>query len=129
LLPLCLLGGFPWSQFEIASVKQRVTRREKAKLCRTKDVTGGQQHNIEIMYCSPFTKWQHMLGANARQSGVHQTRGAIGKDDLIMGRNVVAVRVRNEGEALCIPRVEPEILLWQINTAVKTNVDHHEIYA
>ena len=70
-----------------------------------------------------------MLGANARQSGVHETRGAIGKDDLIMRRNVVAVRVRNEGEALCIPGVEPEILLWQINAAVKTNVDHHEIYA
>ena len=93
LLPLCLLGGFPWPQFEIAGVKQRVTRREKAKLCRTKDVAGGQQHKIEIMHRSPFTKWQHMLGANPRQSGVHQTRGAIGKDDLIVGRNVVAVRV------------------------------------
>jgi hypothetical protein len=70
-----------------------------------------------------------MLGAIARESGLHQTRGAIGKDDLVMWRNVVAVRVRNEGEALCIPWVEPEIPLWQINTAVKTNVDHDEIYA
>jgi len=46
-----------------------------------------------------------------------------------MRRNVVAVRVRNKGEVLCIPGVEPEILLRQINTALITNVDHPEIYA
>jgi len=70
-----------------------------------------------------------MLGASARQSGMHQTRSALGKDDLIVLRDVVVVPVRNEGEALCIPRVKPEILLRQINTALITNLDHHEIYA
>jgi hypothetical protein len=34
-----------------------------------------------------------MLGANAWQSGAHQTRSALGKDDLVVRRNVIVVRV------------------------------------
>jgi hypothetical protein len=40
---------------------------------------------------------------------------------------VIAMRVRNEGEALGVPRVEPKILLGQIDPALITNIDHGEI--
>jgi hypothetical protein len=43
-----------------------------------------------------------------------------------VGRDVVNVRVRNEGEVFCIPGVEPQILLRQINAALKTNINHRE---
>ena len=88
-----MLRGFPRAQFEIAGVEQRVAPGEKAKLCRTKDVTRGQQEKVEIMDTSSFAKWQYMLCSFARQSSLHQTCGALGDEDLVMWRNVVTVRM------------------------------------
>jgi hypothetical protein len=39
-------------------------------------------------------------------------------------RYVVAMRVRNESEALCIPWVQPQILFRQINAALVPNLNH-----
>jgi hypothetical protein len=38
------------------------------------------------------------------------------------------VRVRNERETFCVPWVQPEILLRQVNTALVANLDHAENY-
>ena len=51
-----------------------------------------------------------MLDARPWEPRLHESRGALGDNDLVMWRNVIAMRVRNEGEALCVPRVEPQIL-------------------
>src|SRR5262249_48224234 len=45
-----------------------------------------------------------------------------------MWRDVVTVRVGNERKGLRVPRVQPEILLRQVNTALVTNFDHVENY-
>lgn len=46
-----------------------------------------------------------------------------------MGRDVIAVSMRDKREWFSIPGIEPEIFIRQINAAVVTNVDHREFYA
>lgn len=53
---------------------------------------------------------------------------ALGNDYLLVRRDVVTVRVRNECETFCVPRIQPEILLWQVNTSLVANLDHAENY-
>lgn len=45
-----------------------------------------------------------------------------------MRRDVVTVRVGNERETFCVPWVQPEIPLRQVNTALVANFDHAENY-
>ncbi len=47
----------------------------------------------------------------------------------VCARDVIAVRVRDEGEAFRVRWVEPEILLWQINAALVLHRDHEFLYA
>src|SRR3982750_1124734 len=60
---------------------------------------------------------------------LHQARGALGENDLAMQRDVIAVSVRNEGECFCVPWVEPEIVLRQVDTAFVANLNHEINYA
>jgi hypothetical protein len=53
---------------------------------------------------------------------------ALGNDYLLVRRDVVTVRVGNECETFCVPRIQPEILLWQVNTSLVANFDHAENY-
>jgi hypothetical protein len=53
---------------------------------------------------------------------------ALRNDHLLVRRDVVAVRVGNECETFCVPWVQPEILLRQVNTALVANFDHAENY-
>ncbi len=76
------------------------------------------------MHASFFTKWQNVFGAMTRHAVSKQTRRPLGKDDLFVRRYVVAMRVRNESEGLCVPRVQPQILPRQINAAFVPNFDH-----
>ena len=69
-----------------------------------------------------------MLDARARQTDLHQACCALRNDHLLMRRDVVTVRVGNERETFCVPRVQPEILLRQVNTALVANFDHAENY-
>ncbi len=48
-----------------------------------------------------------------------------GEDDLAVRRNVIAVRVRNEGEWPGVEWIEPQILRRQVNTALVTNFNHN----
>ena len=45
-----------------------------------------------------------------------------------MRRDMVTVRVRHERERFCVPWVQPEILLRQVNPALIANLDHPENY-
>jgi len=71
-----------------------------------------------------FTKWQNVFDATTREPVLKQTRCSLGNDNLLVRRYVVAMRVRNEREALCVPWVQPQILLRQINAAFVTNFNH-----
>ena len=66
-----------------------------------------------------------MFYACRRQTRLHQPSGALRHDDLIMWRDVVAMRVRDECETLGVPRVEPQVLVRQVNAALILN-DHGE---
>ena len=65
-----------------------------------------------------------MLDAQARETDLHQVRRALGDDNFSVRCDMVAVRVRNEREAFCVPRIEPEIMLRQVNPAVVANCNH-----
>ena len=69
-----------------------------------------------------------MLDARARQTDLHQACRALGNDNLLVRRDVVAMRVRNERETFCVPWIQPEILLRQVNAALVANFDHAENY-
>lgn len=69
-----------------------------------------------------------MLDTRARQADPHQACCGLGNNYLTVWRNVVTVRVRNECKRFCIPWVQPEILLRQVNTALVANFDHAENY-
>src|SRR5215475_13322267 len=69
-----------------------------------------------------------MLDTRARQADPHQACCGLGNNHLPVRRNVVTVRVRNECKRFCVPWVEPEILLRQVNTAFIANFNHLENY-
>src|SRR4029077_7856526 len=69
-----------------------------------------------------------MLDARARQTDPHQACCALRNDHLLVPRDVVTMRVGNERETFCVPWVQPEILLRQVNTALVANFDHAENY-
>src|SRR5438045_2368301 len=69
-----------------------------------------------------------MLDARPRQADSHQACCAFRNDHLLVRSDVVTVRVGNERERFCIPRVQPDILLRQVNTALVANFDHAENY-
>jgi hypothetical protein len=76
-----------------------------------------------------LTEWQNVFDATARQPALKQTRCWLGKDDLLVKCYVIAVRVRNESEALCVPGIQPKILFRQVNASFVTNFNHQqEIY-
>lgn len=52
----------------------------------------------------------------------------LGNDHFLVRRDVITVRMGNEREAFCVPGVQPEILLRQINTSLVANFDHAENY-
>src|SRR5205814_724459 len=69
-----------------------------------------------------------MLDAQARETDLHQVRRALGDDNLSVRCDMVAVRVRNECETFCVPWIEPEIVLRQVNAAVVADCNHAKNY-
>lgn len=69
-----------------------------------------------------------MLDARTRQTDLHQVRRALGDDNFLVRCDVVAVRVRNERETFCVPWIEPEIVLRQVNAALVANCNHAKNY-
>ena len=70
-----------------------------------------------------------MFIAFSGQTRLHQTRSSFGDYDFVMGRDVIAVSMRNKRKWLSIPGIKPKIFLGQINAAVVTNFDHEKFYA
>jgi hypothetical protein len=69
-----------------------------------------------------------MFDARARQTDPHQACCALGNDHLLVQRDVVAMCVGNERETFRVPRIQPQILVRQVNTALVANFDHAENY-
>ena len=78
------------------------------------------------MHGSFFTKRQNMFRAITRHPALEQARCPLGNNDLLVRRYVVAVRVRNESQAFCLPGVQPQIWLRQINPAFVMDFNHSE---
>ena len=67
---------------------------------------------------------QNVFATLARHPGLHQARRPFRDDDLVMRRDMIAVRVRDEGKRLRIPGVEPDVFVRQINAAFVSHFDH-----
>ena len=87
---------------------------------------GRYQHYVNAANRSSVPKWQCVLDARARQTDPHQACCALGNDHLLVRCDVVTMRMGNECETFCVPRVQPEILLRQVNTSLVANFDHAE---
>ena len=79
------------------------------------------------MYRRAFAKRDDLFPSFAGHPRLHQTRRSLGNDDLRMRRDMIAMRVRNEGQRFRIPWIEPEILFRQENPALISDVDHVKI--
>ena len=91
-------------------------------------MAGGQERDIQSANGCRLAERQDMFVAFAGQARLHQTRGSFRDDDLVVRRDVIAVRMGNKSERLRVPRIEPKILLRQINAALVSNIDHAKIY-
>jgi hypothetical protein len=60
------------------------------------------------------------------QPVLEQTRCPLGNNDLLVRRYVVAVGVRNESKAFCVPGIQPQIWLRQVKPAFVMNFNHSE---
>src|SRR5215470_64374 len=89
---------------------------------------GGYQRYVHTANRSSFPEWQGMLDARARETDPHQACCALGHDHFLVQRDVVTMRVGNERETFCVPRVQPEILLRQVQPSLVANFDHAENY-
>jgi len=89
-------------------------------------MTSRQQCDIDIADRALLAKGQDMLVAFAGQARLHQPRGPLRNDDLLMRRNVIAVRVRHESERLRFPWIEPQILRGQVNASLVLHLDHEQ---
>src|SRR4029450_555549 len=69
-----------------------------------------------------------MLDARTAQTDPHQACSHFRNNHFLVRRDVVTVRVGNERKTFCVPWVQPEILLRQVNTALVANFDHAENY-
>ncbi|PYI98498.1 MAG: hypothetical protein DME98_04120 [Verrucomicrobia bacterium] len=87
-------------------------------------MSGWQQRNTDAMHGSFATEWQNVFDAMTRQPTLKQTCCRLGNDNLLVRRNMVAVRVRNKSEALCVPRIQPQVLFRQVNAALVTDFNH-----
>lgn len=89
-----------------------------------KNVAGRQQRKIDIVHTMFLAKTQNVLAPATGHARMQESGCAWRNDDLIMRRDVVAVRMGNEGETFAIPRIEPKVILRQVNTALVTNIYH-----
>lgn len=122
--PLGRFRGEAGAQFEIAGVKERAGFGFEEKLCRTKDVARGQKHEVETAHCCRLTEGDDVLVAFAGEPRLHQARSPFGNDDFLMRGDVIAMRMRNEGERFRVPRVEPKLLRREVKAARKSDINH-----
>ncbi len=127
--PFRRLGREPGAQLEVARVKDGARVRLAEKLGRPKNVAGREKRHLQAGPGPRFAESQDMLAALARQPCLHQARGSLGNDDLAVGRDMVAVRVRDKGEFPGVPWIQPEIMFREMNAPLKPNVDHAGDYA
>lgn len=59
-----------------------------------------------------------------RQARLHQARGPFGDDNLVMCCDMIAMSVRDEREIFSVPRIEPDLLIGEVNAAFISNLDH-----
>ena len=79
------------------------------------------------MHCCVFAEGNNLFASLAGHPRLHQTRCSLRDDDLRVRRDMIAVRVRDKGKRFCVPGVEPQILFWQENPALISDVDHVKI--
>ena len=85
-------------------------------------MAGGKKRYIDIVHTSLLAEWQNVFGASAGHSRLEQTRGALRKNDLFMGSDVVAVRMRYKSKALWLPGIQ--VVRRKIDSALVPDFDH-----
>src|SRR5262249_42067100 len=124
--PFRRLGGTAGAQLEIPGVKQRAPIGFQKELCGTKDMSGGQKRDAKSANQGWDTEWKHTFAALSRQASLHETRGPFRDDDFIVGRDMIAVRMGDEGEGFCLPWIKPDILIRKVNSPLVLHRKHRQ---
>ncbi len=124
LFPLCRLGGTAGTQLEITRVKQRPPVGLEKELRGTKDMAGRQKRYGKSANQGRYAERKHMFVTLARQARLHEARGPFRDDNLIVRRDMVAVRMRDEGERLRLPWIKPDVFVRQINAPLVLHRKH-----
>ena len=98
LPPFRRLGGTAGPQLEIAGVKQGAGIGLEKELRRAKNMAGGQERDAETADGRRLAERQDVFVAFAGKARLHQARGAFRDDDLVVRRDVVAVRMGDKRE-------------------------------
>ena len=89
-------------------------------------MAGRQQHHFKAANHRAFLKWDDVLVSLARKARLHQPRGAFRHNDFIVRRDMIGVGVRYEREGFLVPRIEPDVLIREINATFVMNRNHAE---
>ena len=116
----------PGAQLEVARVKQaaRAVVGLDEGLRRPGDVPGGIERDPQPRpdVGGGLEEFEAVfLAALVGQPGVHQPGRDRRKDHLPVLADVVRVGVRDEGERLVVPRVEPQVVRGQVDAALVTD--------
>ncbi len=87
-------------------------------------MAGGEERDVETPHARRLAERKDVFVAFPREAGLHEAGGALGDDDLVVRRDVVAVRVRDERERFGIPGIEPDVFVRQKNAAPVVHPDH-----
>ncbi len=103
------LGRATRPQLEIARVKQVAGISLEEELGRAENMAGGEKRNPQVADHRRLTKRQDVFVAFTGKARLHQASGALRDDNLVVRSDVVAVRMRDEGERSCVLRIEPDV--------------------
>ena len=109
----------PRAELEIAGVKQRAGVGFEEELRGAEDVAGRQQRHPQAAHVG-----RHAEGQDDFVSFTREPRRPFRDDDLFVRRDVVAVRVRDEGKRLRIPGIEPDAFVRQEDAAFVLDLNH-----
>ena len=92
-------------------------------------MAGGQKRDLDIVHPLSSPKRQDVLVAFAGKARLHQPSSALGHDNLLVRRDMIAVGMRHESEPFRVPWIEPQIMAGEVDPPLVANFNHSTKYS
>ena len=120
------LGGAVGPQLEIPGVEEGTLVGGGVQHRRAEDMTGGKKFQLTAKLRRPgLTVVEDGFATFAVQPQPHQAGGGAGRHDFPVRRNMVGMRVGDEGARLRAPGVEPPADLRQMHASIEAHFPGH----